>query len=257
MPLLSCDEEYAISVQEINMFQNKTVIITGGAIGIGKATAIEFARQHANVCIVDVDAKGLDIVKRELVEMGANVSAYICDVSDETRVRDVVDAVKKQYGKIDILVNNAGIWRMQKTFWNTESSDWKRSIDINILGTMYFTHAVLPHMMEQKYGRIINIGSVAGIYGNATMVAYSMTKGAISSFTKALAKEVAAFGITVNNVAPGNVKNEGCEDNLTLSFMNRSGKLEEFAYLISFLASDKAAFISGQDYLIDGCRKKM
>ena len=111
-------------------------------------------------------------------------------------------------------------------------------------------------MIENGYGRIVNVGSVAGTFGIQNMADYSMTKGAVSSFTKALAKEVAAVGITVNNVVPGSVRNEGAPKETDMSYMNRRGELEEYAYLICFLASDKAAYISGQDYRIDGCRRK-
>ena len=237
-------------------FKNKTVIITGASVGIGKATAIEFAKNGANVCIVDIDAEGLDTLAEEIKSIGANVSSYICDVSDENRVHEVTQEIINQYGKIDILVNNAGLWRMKKLFAETTSDDWKKMINVNILGLMYFTHKVLPGMIENSYGRIINIGSVAGVYGNANMVPYSMTKGAVSLFTKALAKEVADKGITVNNVVPGSVRNEGKDRETELCYMGRNGELEEYAYLICFLASNKAAYISGQDYQIDGCRKK-
>ena len=237
-------------------FQNKTVIITGAAVGIGKATAVEFAKNGATVCIVDVDAEGLDAVAGEIKAMGANATSYICDVSDEQRVHAVTQEIINRYGKIDILVNNAGLWRMWKPFVETTSGEWKKLLNVNVLGLMYFTREVLPKMIENAYGRIINIGSVAGVYGNANMAVYSMTKGAVSSFTKALAKEVASQGITVNNVVPGSVRNEGVKAETDLCYMGRTGELEEYAYLICFLASDKAAYISGQDYQIDGCRKK-
>lgn len=237
-------------------FFNKTVIITGASVGIGKATAIEFAKNGANVCIVDINAEGLNTVAGEIKSIGANVKAFVCDVSDEQRVREVTKEITDQYGKIDVLVNNAGLWRMWKPFVETTSDEWKKRLSVNILGLMYFTHEVLPNMIENSYGRIINVGSVAGVYGNANMADYSMTKGAVSSFTKALAKEVAARGITVNNVVPGSVRNEGSKIETDLCYMGRTGELQEYAYLICFLASDKAAYISGQDYQIDGCRKK-
>jgi len=181
----------------------------------------------------------------------------LCDVSDETRVREVIKSIIDRHKKIDILVNNAGLWRGVKPFVETTSDEWKKRLNVNVLGLMYLTHEVLPHMISNQYGRIINIGSVAGTYGNKNMADYSMTKGAVSSFTKALAKEVADQGITVNNVVPGSVRNEGFEKETNVCYMNRMGELEEYAYLICFLASDKAAYISGQDYIIDGCRKKI
>lgn len=238
------------------MFNGKTVVITGASVGIGKATAIEFAKNGANVCIVDVNAKGLYTLAKEIESICANVTAYICDVSDEQKVHETTQQIIDKYGKIDILVNNAGLWRRFKPFVETTSDEWKKWLSVNVLGLMYFTHEVLPGMIENAYGRIINIGSVAGVYGNANMADYSMTKGAVSSFTKALAKEVALQGITVNNVVPGSVRNEGASAESDLCYMERKGELEEYAYLICFLASDKAAYISGHDYMIDGCRKK-
>ena len=244
-------------MEEIFMdFLNKTVVITGASVGIGKATSIEFAKGGANVCIVDIDPVGLEATENEIKAFGVNVSAYICDVSDEARVREVAADITKKYGSIDILVNNAGLWRGAKPFVESSSDEWKKRIGVNILGLMYFTHEVLPGMIEKRYGRVINVGSVAGVYGIQNMADYSMTKGAVSSFTKALAKEVAAVGITVNNVVPGSVRNEGAAKETDMSYMNRRGELEEYAYLICFLASDKAAYISGQDYQIDGCRRK-
>lgn len=238
-------------------FKDKTVIITGASMGIGKATAIEFAKEGATLCLVDIKEEELNAVKAEIEAFGADVSTYVCDVSDEQGVKKVVDDFIEKYGKIDVMVNNAGVWRYDQLFVEMDSSIWKKIIDVNILGTMYFSQAVLKNMIDNKYGRIINIGSVTGVYGKAEMAPYSMSKGAVSAFTKALAKEVTQYGITVNNVVPGNVLNEGSTNNEELSFANRSGRPEEFAYLICFLASDKAAYISGQDYQIDGCRKKM
>ena len=241
-------------------FQNKVSVITGASVGIGKATALAFAKQGAIVCIADVDLPTLQKAESEVRALGATVSAYHCDVSDEKAVHEMMQDILQKYNKIDILINNAGIWRGSQPFVESESSDWKRRIDVNILGLMYCTHAVLPSMIKNQYGRIINIGSVAGCYGNRNMAAYSMTKGAVSSFTKALAKEVADQGITVNNVLPGTVRNEVSSSpklDTDLCYMGRTGKLEEFAYLICFLASDKAAYISGQDYQIDGCRRKI
>ena len=138
-------------------------------------------------------------------------------------------------------------------------------MDVNVFGTVYCTRAVLPDMIEAGYGRIINVASVAGVYGNANMVHYSATKGAVISMTRALAKEVADKGITVNAVSPGSVTSSETNalDDLEatvpsqLAFMNRTGSPMENAHLICFLASDEAAYISGQNIQIDGCRKTM
>lgn len=237
-------------------FKDKIVIVTGASVGIGKAAAVEFAKNGATVCLVDIDAEGLENATQEIRSLSASAKSFVCDVGDEKRVCEVVSEIIAEYGRIDILVNNAGLWRSYKPFVQTTSEEWKKRLNVNILGLMYFTHAVLPNMIENSWGRIINIGSVAGVYGIENMADYSMTKGAVSSFTKALAKEVAPQGITVNNVVPGSVRNEGSSRETDMCYMGRRGELAEYAYLICFLASDRAAYISGQDYLIDGCRKK-
>jgi len=158
-------------------------------------------------------------------------------------------------------VNNAGIWRCWSTFAETSIEEWKQYIDINLMGTVYFTKAVLDGMLANGYGRIINVASVAGVYGNANMAHYSATKGALIAMTKALAKEVAEKGITVNAVSPGSVSPSQNRDidyteSSTLSFAGRTGSNRENADLICFLASRKAGYISGQNIQIDGCRKK-
>ena len=135
---------------------------------------------------------------------------------------------------------------------DTTSDMWKKCIDVNILGTMYTTHAVLPHMIEKHYGRIVNIGSVAGEYGISYYVDYSMTKGAINSFTIALAKEVAEYGVNVNAVLPGNIGSLGEQGDNELSFIKRRGTPEEVANVVSFLASDEASYINGSNVLVDG-----
>ena len=234
-------------------FENKTALITGAAVGIGRAAAINFARHGASLILLDLDIEKLESVKAELSEYTSDVRIFKCDVSDEVAVNKIADEV----GTVDILVNNAALWRCWSEFIATPTDEWKKFLDINIMGVVYVTRAFLPGMLEKKYGRIINIGSVAGVYGNRNMADYSMTKGAVSGFTKALAKEVSGSGITVNTVSPGNIKLEGEVDNLNLSFIQRSGTTDECANVVCFLASDDASFVSGQNYLVDGCRKAM
>lgn len=239
-------------------FQDKVVIITGASIGIGKATAQQFAREGAHVVLVDLNEEGLNTVKAELLPLGHEVITYACDVSDEQAVNRIVKETLARFGRIDILVNNAGIWRRFAPFVETTSDMWKRYIDVNLMSVLYFSHAVLPSMLEKGYGRIISVASVAGVYGNANMVDYSLTKGAIISFTKALAKEVSAKGITINSISPGSVSNvQDVIEPSELSFSGRTGTHTENANVICFLASDEAAYISGQNILVDGCRKKM
>jgi len=237
-------------------------MITGASVGIGRATAIEMAENGASLILLDVNEETLDNLKKELAVYTDKVSVFVCDISDEAKVREVVNAALSEYKKIDILVNNAAIWRQSVLFEDMDMADLRRFFDINVLGTAYVTHAVIPTMIENGYGRIINVASVAGVYGNAKMTAYSATKGALIAFTKALAKEVTGKGVLVNAVSPGSVSPSDVPDidhtqPSELSFMGRTGSDRENAELICFLASDKASYISGQNIQIDGCRKRM
>ena len=242
-------------------FSGKTALITGAAVGIGRAAAVNFARHGAKVVILDMNEEKLFSVKEEIAEYTTDCLAVKCDVSDEDDVNRAFAEAKAHFGRIDILVNNAALWRGSASFMDTSVEKWKKFMDVNVFGVVYCTRAALPDMLDAGYGRIINIASVAGVYGNANMVHYSATKCAVISMTRALAKEVADKGITVNAVSPGSVspsENDDLEATIPseLAFMKRTGSPMENANLICFLASDEAAYISGQNIQIDGCRKK-
>jgi 3-oxoacyl-[acyl-carrier protein] reductase len=242
-------------------FNNKVALITGAAVGIGRATAIVMAQKGATLVLVDINGETLDELKKELKQYTDRLLSFVCDVSDEAAVYKVVEESLNTFGKIDILVNNAALWRCRTPFVETPTDEWKRFIDINVMGTVYFTKAVLPSMLENSWGRVINVASVAGVYGNANMVHYSATKGAVIAFTRALAKEVTDKGVLVNSVSPGSVSpSDNLDIDFTkeseLSFMGRTGSDRENANLICFLASEEASYISGQNIQIDGCRKK-
>ena len=215
-------------------FEGKTALVTGAAAGIGKAVAIKLAKEGAKVAIIDVDAEKLEPVKKEILAFTKDVAALKCDISNETEVYETV-----------------------KVIVSTSTDEWRKFIDINVLGTVYCTKAVLPKMLENKYGKIVNVSSVAGVYGNANMVHYSATKGAVIAMTKALAKEVIDKGVYVNCVSPGTVSPEmDTASPNELSYLGRQGTCNENANLICFLASDDATYIAGQNIQIDGCRKK-
>lgn len=242
-------------------FEGKTALVTGAAAGIGRAVAIKLAREGAKVAIIDVNSEKLELVKKEIQTYTKDVVALKCDISNETEVNDTVKVIQDTLGGVDILINNAAVWRCWDSFVSTSTDEWRKFIDINILGTVYCTKAVLPNMLENNYGKIVNVSSVAGVYGNANMVHYSATKGAVISMTKALAKEVIDKGVYVNCVSPGSVSPAENSDmdyyeNSELSFLGRTGTDNENANLICFLASDDASYIAGQNIQIDGCRKK-
>ena len=242
-------------------FEEKTVLVTGAAVGIGRAASVKFAKEGAKVAAIDLNAEGLDALKSEIRSFGGRIETAVCDVSDEEAVNRAVLMLKGLVGKIDILVNNSAIWRDKTSFSETSTATWKKYLDVNVMGVVYCTRAVLSDMLDAKYGRIINVASVAGVYGLANHVHYSATKGALISMTKALAKEVSKDGVLVNSVSPGSVSPSCVLDYdyvepSELSFMGRTGSDMENANLICFLASDEASYISGQNIQIDGCRKK-
>ena len=238
-------------------FEGKTALVTGAAAGIGKAVAIKLAKEGAKVAIIDVDAEKLEPVKKEILAYTKDVAALKCDISNETEVYETVKVIEDTFGRVDILINNAAVWRCWDSFVSTSTDEWRKFIDINVLGTVYCTKAVLPKMLENKYGKIVNVSSVAGVYGNANMVHYSATKGAVIAMTKALAKEVIDKGVYVNCVSPGTVSPEmDTASPNELSYLGRQGTCNENANLICFLASDDATYIAGQNIQIDGCRKK-
>ena len=243
-------------------FQGKTALITGASVGIGRAVALCLAEQGADLILLDVNIEKLLVVGEEVKKHGRRVLTYECDVTNEDQVNEVVAAANEELGKIDILVNNAALWRDRARFEESSSDLWRRYFDVNVMGVYHCTRAVIGGMLEKHYGRIINVASVAGVYGNAKMAHYSATKGAVISMTKALAKEVTARGVLVNCVSPGSVSSSQNEDidfwsPSELSFMGRTGTDRENANLICFLASDEASYISGQNIQIDGCRKMM
>ena len=243
-------------------FQGKVAMITGASVGIGRAVALCLAEQGADLVLLDVNMEQLLAVGEEIKKIGGRVLTYECDVSNEERVNEVVAGAMEYFGKIDVLVNNAALWRDRSELAEASSDLWKRYFDVNVMGVFYCTKAVLNGMLQNGYGRIVNVASVAGVYGNAKMSHYSATKGAVIAMTKALAKEVTEKGVLVNCVSPGSVSPSQNEDMdffkpSELSFTGRTGTDRENANLILFLASDEASYISGQNIQIDGCRKKL
>lgn len=237
-------------------FNNRTAVVTGAAAGIGKSAARLLAEHGVKVIMLDRDEKRLAEAAEEIrgKVSGSEISAMTADVGERASLDRVISRLNAE--NPDILVNNAGIWRDNiGKFWETDPDSWANRWRINVFGMMYLTRGLLPGMIGRKYGRIINIASVAGVYGNANMTDYSTTKGAVLAFTKALAKETTPYNVLVTSVSPGNIGDT--EHDNGLSFLGRGGSFDECAEMICFLASDNASYCSGQDFQVDGCRKKM
>ncbi len=237
-------------------FEGRTAIVTGAARGIGKATALRLAGEGAKVALVDIDQAGVEGVAETVRAADGTALALMADIAKNDDVKAAAAKALAAFGQVDILVNNAGAgWHEQIPFADTPEGSWEWIIDLNVKGTLYFAHAVLGHMLERQYGKIVNVSSIAASVGIPKLAVYAASKGAIVSFTKSLAMELGPAQINVNCVSPALVAGESeplgpCAG----TFLGRKGSPDEFAAVIAFLVSDEASFITGTDYLVDGGR---
>ena len=240
--------------------ENKVAIVTGGSRGIGRAIALEFADRGAAVVVnYNKSPESAEEVVKKIQEAGGKAAAFQADVSDFKQAESLIKFAIETFGDLSILVNNAGITRDQLIMMMPES-DWDAVINTNLKSTFNCSKAAVKHMMRKRTGRIINMASVAGQMGNPGQTNYSASKGGQIAFTKALAREVAARNITVNAIAPGFVDTEILDamtpETLTAALkmvpLARKGQPEEIAFTASFLASDGAAYITGQVIGVDG-----
>jgi len=237
---------------------SKVAMVTGGGQGIGAAICQRLAAAGAKVAVFDRDAAR---AQRTAHEIGG--LAVAGDITSETDVDTALDEIKDHFCPVDLLVNNAGITGKSAKLWELDLADWKQVMDINVLGAVICCKAVVPSMRERKFGRIVNIASIAGKEGNPALGPYSASKAAVIAFTKSLAKELVQQGdITVNSIAPA-VIHTPILDGLPQSTvdymvsripMGRTGKPEEVAALVHFLVSSEASFTTGQCYDISGGR---
>lgn len=241
--------------------KNKVAIVTGAGRGIGRAIALMLAKHGADCVIVDMDIKNANQVAEEVKTLGQKAVAVKTDVSDEKDVDLMVRASLTEFGRIDILVNNAGV-SSPLTLLETSSIEFNRQIDVNLKSVFYCSKAILPTMMKQQGGKIVNIASIAGKRGGGIMgkSAYAAAKGGVIAFTKAVAREGAAYGINVNAITPGltatdmtaHFEGEQREAVIKNIPLGRVGCPEDIAKATVFLASDYADFITGEIMDVDG-----
>lgn len=241
-------------------FAGKTAIVTGATRGIGRAIALELAGKGCNIAFNYLTSQQQALsLSAEIEQLGARSIAFQVDVGDFPEAKKMTQQVKQTFGKVDFLINNAGILR-DKAFYKQEEEDWKTVLETNLGGTFNFTRLVITDMMKKTSGRVICLTSVSGLRGVAGQTNYSAAKAGIIGFVHSLAREVGAFGITVNAIAPGyietdmidSIQEERKRSMVTMVPLRRFGKAEEVAYLTSFLLSDEASYITGQVIAIDG-----
>jgi len=241
--------------------KDRVAIITGGARGIGYAIAERLLQSGANVCLWDMDADALASAKAELAALGQVHTATV-DVTNLSSVDAGAVSTIGAFGKIDILVNNAGIAGTNAKTWETDPADWQRVMAINLNGPFHCCHAVVPHMLKNGYGRIVNIASIAGKEGNPNAAHYSASKAGVVALTKSLGKELATSNIIVNAVTPAVIETDILQQltqqhidyMLSKIPMNRFGKKEEAAALVAWLSSEDCSFTTGAVFDLSGGR---
>jgi NAD(P)-dependent dehydrogenase (short-subunit alcohol dehydrogenase family) len=239
----------------------KSAIVTGSGRGIGRETALLLARAGAKLTIADMDEASAQSVVEEIRAAGGKATAVRTDVTRVEDTQQMVKAALAAHGRVDILVNNAAVWT-SKLFKDLTPQDYDKDIHVTLYGTLHCSRAVLDAMTEQKYGRIVNLISDAGRVGEPYLSIYSASKGGVAAFTKALAKEVGRYNITVNGIAPGVTNTPGSAgfieaaggaEKLSKAYpLRRLAQPIDIANAILFLASDLSAYMTGQIFSVDG-----
>lgn len=246
----------------MNRLEGKVAVVTGGNAGIGEAIAKRFAEEGASVVITGRRQQEVDRVTSLIRHDKGKVLGVAGSVTDETHVLDVVRRALDSFGRIDILVNNAGIGEFGKRLHETDDAIWAHVLNINLTGVFRMTRAIIPHMLKQGRGSIVNISSIASLVGLSGLAAYTASKGALDALTRALAVEYAKEGIRCNVVNPGLIDTpmaaplmanpDMLQPILAQYAIRRPGTPEEVANLVLYLASDEAAWMTGATIPIDG-----
>jgi NAD(P)-dependent dehydrogenase (short-subunit alcohol dehydrogenase family) len=239
--------------------QGQVALITGAGRGIGKAIALRFAQEGADIAIVDLNGEWAQATGEEIKALGRRVFVKTADVSNCDEIQVTVREAAAALGKLDILVNNAGIGKAQR-FLEITKENWERHLHIHLFGTFYCAQAAAREMVKQKYGRIVNIASVAGLMGPIDLAPYGAAKAGIIGLTRAAALDLADYGITVNAIAPGPIDTEllrtwpadALRERAQHLPVARLGKVEEIAHAALFLASPDSGFINGAVLVVDG-----
>jgi 3-oxoacyl-[acyl-carrier protein] reductase len=244
------------------LLEGKNALVTGGSQGIGAAASLELAREGANICLTyrkhEAEAKQY---ADEIRQLGRKALAVQCDIASFSDAEGVVKAAIDELGSLEILVNNAGM-NWDGVSWKMKEEQWDRVLEVNLKGYFNFTRHAAPVFKDQKYGKIINVTSINGLRGKFGQTNYSASKAGIIGYTKALAKELGAFGVNVNAVAPGLIETAMLKESeardkivdmaMAESALKQVGQPEDLANLVVFLASDKAKHITGEIIKVDG-----
>ena len=244
----------------MKLLQGKTALITGAARGIGKAIALKFAAEGADIAFTDlvIDENGKQ-TEEEIAALGVKCKGYASNAADFQQTHEVVEQVMKDFGRIDILVNNAGITK-DGLMMRMSEQQWDAVIAVNLKSAFNFIHACLPVMMRQRSGSIINMASVVGVHGNAGQANYASSKAGLIALAKSVAQEVGSRGIRANAIAPGFIETamtaalpEDVRKEWVAKIpLRRGGQVEDIANVATFLASDLSSYVSGQVIQVDG-----
>ena len=244
----------------MGLITGKTALITGAARGIGKAIALKFAEEGANIAFTDlvIDDNGKE-TEEEIQKLGVKCKGYASNAADFAQTEDVVKLVKEEFGSIDILVNNAGITKDGLMMRMTEDQ-WDAVIAVNLKSAFNFIHSCLPIMMRQRYGNIINMASVVGIHGNSGQANYAASKAGLIALAKSIGQEMGPKGIRANAIAPGFIDTamtQALPDNIRKEWISkiplrRGGNTNDIANTALYLASDLSSYVSGQVIQVDG-----